>query len=87
MENVYGFLIMVAVVAAGWFYVTKIKLPRDKALRELEDARSRAESKVKMSDPILRADIEVLERSGSLYAEEAIHLRRQQIERGLQPGA
>lgn len=44
--------------------------------------RERAETKVKMSDLISRADITILERTGSLYLEAAINLRRRQDEQG-----
>ena len=44
-----------------------------------------AESKVKVSDPILRRDIDILERYGSDLLQDAIELRRAQILRGEHP--
>ena len=45
----------------------------------------RAENKVKVSDPILRVDIDILERYGSGLLDDAIALRRAQIQRGDNP--
>ncbi len=45
----------------------------------------RAENKVKVSDPILRVDIDILERYGSGLLDDAITLRRAQIQRGDSP--
>ena len=44
-----------------------------------------AENKVKVSDPILRRDIDILERYGSDLLQDAIELRRAQILRGGHP--
>ena len=79
MEFVFGLAIVAAVIAAG-YYVIKVQAPRQSEKR-------RAENKVKMSDPILRADIEVLERNNSDLLNDAIALRRAQIEQGRDPGA
>ena len=40
------------------------------------------ENKVKVSDPILRRDIDILERYGSDLLQDAIELRRAQILQG-----
>ena len=73
-------VVVLAVIAAAVYYVIKVQAPRQSAKR-------RAENKVKMSDPILRADIEVLERTDSDLLNDAIALRRAQIEQGRDPGA
>ena len=44
-----------------------------------------AEKKVKVSDPILRRDIDILERYGSASLQDAIELRRAQILQGDHP--
>ena len=44
-----------------------------------------AENKVKVSDPILRRDIDILERYGSDLLQDAIELRRAQILAGRTP--
>ena len=49
--------------------------------------RQRAERKVLFSDPILRSDIETLRRTKSLRFEEAIALRRSQLQSGRHPEA
>ena len=87
MDTAIGLLVIAALVAGGWFYVTKIQMPQKRAAQELEQARLRAENKVKMYDPILRSDIEALEKSGSLRAQEAIEIRRIQIQQGRHPEA
>ena len=46
---------------------------------------SRAENKVKVSDPITRGDIDILERWGSKLLNDAIELRRAQLQRGDHP--
>ena len=46
-----------------------------------------AENKVKMSDPILRSDIQTLDVTNSDLLDEAIALRRAQIEQGRDPEA
>ena len=44
-----------------------------------------AENKVKVSDPILRRDIDILDRYGSELLQEAIELRRAQLLKGDHP--
>ncbi|MYC30206.1 MAG: hypothetical protein F4X65_08970 [Chloroflexi bacterium] len=79
---------MVLVVAAalvlvilGIWWVTRKRGPTGEERMEL----SRAENKVKVSDPITRGDIDVLERWGSKLLEDAIELRRAQLQRGDHP--
>ena len=45
-------------------------------------ALNQAEMKVMVSDPIFRADIDILERFNSDLLEDAIDLRRAQLQRG-----
>ena len=78
METAIMVLVVLVIAIGTVAYVSKVKAPQDKARR-------RAESKVKMSDPILRADIEILERSNSDLAGDAIALRRSQIAQGSHP--
>ena len=70
--------IMFLVVGAVLIWHFKYGVP-------LERAKRRAERKVKMSDPIQRRDIDVLQRTDSGYLKDAIALRRAQIERGEDP--
>ena len=86
MEYLIGFAVVAAAIAVGYF-VVKAKLTQGRNERELEAQRRRAENKVRMSDPILRADIEILEQTYSEYLNDAIALRRAQIEQGRDPGA
>ena len=73
-------VVVVAIAVAAGYYVLKVQAPQ-------QNAKRRAENKVKMSDPILRADIEVLEKTDSVLLNDAIALRRAQIEQGRDPGA
>ena len=72
----------IAIVALGIYFLTRKRRPSGQELMEL----SRAEAKVKVSDPITRGDIDVLERWGSKLLDDAIELRRAQLERGDHPG-
>lgn len=77
-------LIAIAVlvlVALGIYFLTRKRRPSGEELMQL----SRAENKVKVSDPITRGDIDILERWGSKLLEDAITLRRAQIQRGDHP--
>ena len=84
MRIIVGSIIVVGFVAVMWL-LFKEKRPRGKAtgqeLMELEQA----ERKVKLSAPILRTDIDLLERYGSEFLDDAIKLRRDQIQRGEHP--
>ena len=82
MQEALIYIVLLAVAAgAGWYWF-KYKLPQEKAAKEAEArfwmAVERAETKVKVSDPIDRADIELLERAHSRYFNDAVALRRQQ---------
>ena len=68
-------------VLLGIWWVTRKRGPTGEERMEL----SRAENKVKVSDPITRGDIDVLERWGSKLLEDAIELRRAQLQRGDHP--
>ena len=68
-------------IAFGIWWLTRRRRPSGEELMEL----SRAENKVKVSDPITRGDIDVLERWGSKLLEDAIELRRAQLQRGDHP--
>ncbi len=74
-------LAALALVALGIWWLTRKRRPSGQELMEL----SRAEAKVKVSDPITRGDIDVLERWGSDLLEDAITLRRAQLQRGDHP--
>ncbi len=71
-------VVVVAAIAGAGYYVFGIQAPKQTAKR-------RAENKVKMSDPILRGDIEILEKTDSDLLNDAIALRRAQIEQGRDP--
>ena len=68
-------------LVVGIWYLTRKRRPSGEELMEL----SRAENKVKVSDPITRGDIDVLERWNSKLLEDAIALRRDQLQRGDHP--
>ena len=74
-------LAALALVALGIWWLTRKRRPSGQELMEL----SRAEAKVKVSDPITRGDIDVLERWGSDLLDDAIALRRAQLQRGDHP--
>ena len=71
---------LVRVLLGSW-WLTRKRRPTGEERMEL----SRAENKVKVSDPITRGDIDVLERWGSKLLEDAIELRRAQLQRGDHP--
>ena len=68
-------------VLLGIWWLTRKRGPSGPELMEL----SRAEAKVKVSDPITRGDIDILERWRSRLLEDAISLRRSQLQRGDHP--
>ena len=77
-------VLLVGAVGVGWYWM-KYKLPQEKAAQEFQREVERAENKVKVSDPISRRDIELLEKAQSMYANDAISLRRRQVEQGRTP--
>ena len=82
MPYLVGLVIVAAVVLGFWFYGRRnAGRARGTDLAELRQA----ENKVKVSDPILRRDIDILERFGSDLLQDAIELRRAQILRGGHP--
>lgn len=74
-------LAALALIAFGIWWLTRKRRPSGQELMEL----SRAENKVKVSDPITRGDIDILERWDSKLLEDAISLRRAQLQRGDHP--
>lgn len=83
MPYLAGLVVVVAFVLAFWLLFVKgnRRRARGSDLMELRQA----ENKVKVSDPILRRDIDILERYGSDVLQDAIELRRAQILRGDHP--
>ena len=82
MPYLVGLAIVVAIALAFWFYGRRnARRPRGSDLTELRQA----ENKVKVSDPIMRRDIDILERYGSDLLQDAIELRRA-IVTGRAPG-
>ena len=75
-----GLVVVVGFALAFWWLFVKGNTGRARGsdLMELRQA----ENKVKVSDPILRRDIDILERYGSDLLQDAIELRRAQILRG-----
>ncbi len=67
--------------------VYKVVHEVNKAKAPLRSLKRQAENKVKMSDPILRSDIQILDATNSDLLDEAIDLRRAQIEQGRDPEA
>ena len=86
MEELLIVVVIIAAGVVGYFYF-KRQMAQQREERDLVAERRRAEGKVKMADPILRADVEALERTGSEYLNDAVALRRRQIEQGRDPGA
>jgi hypothetical protein len=78
-----GLVVVVAFALAFWWLFARGNPSRARGsdLMELRQA----ENKVKVSDPILRRDIDILERYGSDLLQDAIELRRAQILRGEHP--
>ena len=83
MPYLAGLVMVVALALACWLVFIKGNRHRARGgdLTELRQA----ENKVKVSDPILRRDIDILERYGSDVLQDAIELRRAQILRGDHP--
>ena len=81
---VLGLAVLVAMAVAFWFLFGAGKSKPRATGNDLLDLR-RAETKVKLSDPITRLDIDILERYGSDHLDDAIALRRAQLLRGDHP--
>ena len=83
MPFLFGLLVVVVSALVIWmlFFKGNAGSARGRDLMELRQA----ENKVKVSDPILRGDIDILERYGSDMLQDAIELRRAQILRGEHP--
>ncbi len=83
MPYLAGLVIVIAFGLAFWllFFKGNRRRASGSDLTELRQA----ENKVKVSDPILRRDIDILERYGSDALQDAIELRRAQILRGDHP--
>lgn len=80
------YLVSLAVVVAAlafWLLFIRRNKPRARGT-DLAELRQ-AENKVKVSAPILRRDIDILERFGSEVLQDAIELRRAQILQGDHP--
>ena len=78
-----GLVIVVGFALAFWWLFVRGNASHARG-RDLMELRQ-AENKVKVSDPILRRDIDILERYGSDLLQDAIELRRAQILRGDHP--
>ena len=83
MLYLVGLVVIVGFALAFWWLFSKGN-NRQASGSDLTELRQ-AESKVKVSDPILRRDIDILERYGSELLQDAIELRRAQILRGDHP--
>ena len=83
MPFLAGLVVVAAIALAVWWFFVRgnDRRARGSDLMELRQA----ENKVKVSDPILRRDIDILERYGSDLLQDAIELRRAQILRGEHP--
>lgn len=83
MPYLVGLAVVVALAVALWMWFGggNTRRARGTDLTELRQA----ENKVKVSDPILRRDIDILERYGSDLLKDAIELRRAQILQGGHP--
>ena len=83
MLYLVGLVVVVAFALAFWrlFGAGNSRRARGSDLLELRQT----ENKVKVSDPILRRDIDILERYGSGLLQDAIELQRAQISQGDTP--
>ena len=83
MPFLVGLVVVVVAALSVWllFFKGNARRASGSDLMELRQA----ENKVKVSDPILRRDIDILERYGSDLLQDAIELRRAQILRGDHP--
>ena len=83
MPYLIGLAVVIALAVALWLRFGQRNTNRATGgdLTELRQA----ENKVKVSDPILRRDIDILERFESDLLQDAIDLRRAQILRGDHP--
>ena len=70
MEILTGLVIVVIVCVVGYFYI------------QARMRRRRVENKVIMADLITREDIEILRKTRSEYFDQAVVLRRRQVELG-----
>lgn len=77
-------LIIIVLVVAFLLWQYSKRNSRKAQGNDLMELRQ-AENKVKVSDPILRRDIDILERYGSDVLQDAIELRRAQILQGDHP--
>ena len=83
MPYLIGLAVVIALVLALWLRFGR-KNTHHATGNDLTELRQ-AENKVKVSDPILRRDIDILERFGSDLLQDAIDLRRAQVLRGDHP--
>ena len=84
MVILVGLAIFSAIAVSFWLLFSMGNSRRRATGNDLMELRP-AESKVKVSDPILRVDIDILERHGSELLDDAIALRRAQLQRGEPP--
>ena len=83
MPYLIGLAVVIALAVALWLRFGQRNTNRATG-NDLTELRQ-AENKVKVSDPILRRDIDILERFGSDLLQDAIDLRRAQVLRGDHP--
>ena len=83
MPYLIGLAIVIALAVALWLWFGQRNANRATG-SDLTELRQ-AENKVKVSDPILRRDIDILERFESDLLQDAIDLRRAQVLRGDHP--
>ena len=81
MEILITVLVIAAICVGGYFYFKhRQKVGREEADQEARIARS--EEKVEMSDLITRTDISILREADSPMLDQAIALRRRQVDQG-----
>lgn len=83
MPYLIGLAVVIALAVALWLWFGQRNNHRATG-SDLTELRQ-AENKVKVSDPILRRDIDILERFESDLLQDAIDLRRAQVLRGDHP--
>ena len=80
MDILYTLLGLGVIIVVGYF-VLKAQQQKKREEQQVLAMQWKAENKVRMSDPILRSDIEILTLTDSPWLDEAIELRRTQIAR------
>ena len=78
MDILYALLGLAFIIVVAYF-VLKAQWEKKREEQEVLAMQWKVENKVRMSDPILRSDIDILTLTDSPWLDEAIELRRMQL--------